>query len=146
MDNYFNLSSPGDNPFGGDAPSTFGSQQLVRTNCFLAYVAPFKGRVVRVNVNSAFSKIYFNTAEFDFIIMKPGPTFFAGVTQWTVGTYVTGRQMSGWSDTFNGLTRFNPGDLIFCYVVDNGSNIWGTGGLPIPSDNGIFNVTLYLRF
>jgi hypothetical protein len=146
MDNYFNLSSPGDNPFGGDAPSTVGSQQLVRTNCFLAYVAPFKGDVVRVNVNSAFSKNYFNTAEFDFIIMKPGPTFFPGLTQWSSGTYSSGRQMSGWSDAFNGQTRFNPGDLIFCYVVDNNTDIWGLGGLPIPSDNGIFNVTLYLRF
>jgi hypothetical protein len=54
--------------------------------------------------------------------------------------------MSGWSDAFNGQTRFNPGDLIFCYVVDNNTDIWGLGGLPIPSDNGIFNVTLYLRF
>jgi hypothetical protein len=149
MDNYFNLNSPGNDPLGTITapPSSVGPQTLVDTDCFLAYVAPFNGEVVRVNVNSAFSRGFFNTATFDFIIMKPGPPILtAGQTQWTVGQYITTRQMSGWSDSFVGPTTFNAGDLIFCYIVDNNSDYWGNLTLPIPSDNGIFNVTLYLRF
>ena len=145
MDNYFNLSSPGTDPFGGISPSSSGALQLVVTNCFLAYVAPFDGEVVTVNVNSAFSTSYFGGAEFDFIIIRPGPAYFAGGTQWTSGTYATGKQMSGWSNSFTGSTIFRAGDLIFCYIVDTNGNYWGLG-TPIPPDNGIFNVTLYLRF
>jgi hypothetical protein len=32
-----------------------------------------------------------------------------------------------------------------CYIVDNNSNYWGNS-FPIPSNPGIFNVTLYLKF
>jgi hypothetical protein len=150
MDNYFNLSSPGIDPLVGTLLSAT-PELLFQTDCFLAYVAPSKGTVVRVNVNSAFSASFYSTATFDFIIMKPGVgpgpiSWNAGVTQWTVGTYITGRQMSGWSNAFAGTTNFDAGDLIFCYVVDNNGNIWGTGALPLTADNGIFNVTLYLRF
>jgi hypothetical protein len=152
MDNYFNLNSTGDDPFTGVAPSSGGGpplpSQLVISNCFLAYVAPFKGDVVRVSVNSAFSRTYFNGALFDFIIMDSTSTLTAGLTNWTV-PYATTKQMTGWSDTFSGPTTFFPGDLIFCYIVDDNSNGWNSGltpPIPLPADNGIFNVTLYLRF
>jgi len=145
MDNYFNLSSPGFNPLIGTPPSSSGSQIFIDTTCFLAYVAPYDGDVVRVNVNSAFSLNYFNGAKIDFIRMDNSSVLSAGQTVWAA-PYVTSKQMSGWSDTFTGPTNFRAGDLIFCYVVDDGNNIWSLGALPVPADNGIFNVTLYLRF
>jgi hypothetical protein len=145
MDNYFNLSSTGDDPFAGQTPSSVGTLQLVRSNCFLAYVAPFDGEVVRVNVNSAYSRGYFDQATFDFIIMNNTNNLTPGLTNWSI-PYAIGRQMTGYSDQFNGPRSFKAGDFIYCYIVDNNSNYWGNGSLPIPSDNGIFNVTLYLRF
>jgi hypothetical protein len=144
MDNYFNLNSTGNDPFAGVAPSSTGVVPspgvLVISNCFLAYVAPFNGEVVGVNVNSAYSLNYFNGATFDFIIMDNTSTLTAGLTQWT-GGYSSARQMTGWSNTIPN-PNFKAGDLIFCYIVDNG---WGVS-LPISSDTGIFNVTLYLKF
>jgi hypothetical protein len=159
MDNYFNLNSTGDDPLNGVAPSSATAYPspgvLVTSNCFLAYVAPFDGEVVGVNVNSAYSRNYFNGAEFDFIIMdntpSPPSTLTAGQTTWTPPTpYLSGRQMTGWSNTFNGSTNFKAGDLIFCYIVDVNSNYWNPPGppgtFPIPANDGIFNVTLYLKF
>jgi hypothetical protein len=156
MDNYFNLNSTGDDPFVGVAPSSAAVYPspgvLVTSTCFLAYVAPFNGEVVGVNVNSAYSRNYFNGAEFDFIIMDntSPPTLTAGQTIWTPPTYLTGRQMTGWSNTIPS-PRFKAGDLIFCYIVDVNNDYWSAnpptpGTFPIPSDIGIFNVTLYLKF
>jgi hypothetical protein len=156
MDNYFHLNSTGDNPFVGLAPSSAAAYPspgvLVVSTCFLAYVAPFNGEVVGVNVNSAYSQNYFYGAEFDFIIMDNSSILTAGQTVWTPPTpYLTGRQMTGWSNTIPN-PNFKAGDLIFCYVVDVNNNIWTPPPpapapvLPLPADNGIFNVTLYLRF
>jgi hypothetical protein len=151
MDNYFNLNSTGDDPFAGVPPSSTGPGPftpgvLVTSNCFLAYVAPFDGEVVGVNVNSAYSRGYFNGATFDFIIMDNTSALTAGQTVWAAGGYVTPNQMTGLSNQIQSPS-FKAGDLIFCYIVDVNSDIWGTGGLlPLPSHIGIFNVTLYLKF
>jgi hypothetical protein len=141
MDNYFNSVSPGINPFLGPAPSTAGT--LVQTRSLLGYVAPYNGEVVRVSVNAAYSLSYYDGAQFDFIIMNSS-NLVSGVTSWG-GAYASGRQMSGWSNTFSGTTTFVAGDLIFCYVVDVNRDIWGNT-LPLVADDGLFNVTLYLKF
>jgi hypothetical protein len=74
------------------------------------------------------------------------PILTAGQTQWAPPTpYLTGQQMTGWSNIIPSPT-FKAGDLIFCYIVDVNNDIWGTGALPLPADKGIFNVTLYLKF
>jgi cell wall-associated NlpC family hydrolase len=72
-------------------------------------------------------------------------TLNAGQTVWAAGGYITPNQMTGLSNQIQ-RPSFKAGDLIFCYIVDNG---WGSGiplGTPIPSHIGIFNVTLYLKF
>ena len=142
MDNYFNNVAPGNNPFGSPSPSTAGD--MTRTNQMVAYIAPYDGEVVRVSVNSAYSNNYFNNAEFDFLILDSSAILTAGDTQWST-PYASGRQQSGWSDNIKGTKNFLAGNLIYCYIVDTNNNYWETGG-PLPSDDGLFNVTLYLKF
>lgn len=146
MDVFFNNVSTGNDPFIGPPPSSGGSTLMQQTLCCIAYVAPYNGRVVSVNVNSAFSSSYYNGAEFDFIIMDSASNIVAGQTDWSGGAYATGRQMSGWSTLFNGQNTFKAGDLIYCYVVDTNNDFWNSGGLPFAPDTGIFNITLYLNF
>lgn len=144
MDNYFNVVSTGIDPFSGPAPSFSGNGNMQQTRCLLAYVAPYNGNVVSININSAFSATYYDQAQFDFIIMNSNGNINAGKTVWN-SSYNVGTQMSGWSNIFNGTTSFNAGDLIYCYIVDPNNNNWGNDLLPFP-DDGIFNVTLYLKF
>lgn len=144
MDNYFNVVSTGDDPLRGPPPSLLGNGNMIDTKCFMAYVAPYDGNIVSINVNSAFSTTYYDQAQFDFIIMDSTGNINAGQTVWSI-PYIVGRQMSGWSNNFNGVTSFKAGDLIYCYIVDTNNNNWGNDLLPFP-DNGIFNITLYLKF
>lgn len=156
MDNYFNAISPGLDPFGGLPPSGYSPYTLNYTtsNCMLAYVAPYDGIVVRFCVNSAYSDKYYDRALFDFIIMDLGGNIKRGQTDWTGGSYATGTQISGWSDKFEKEgSHFRQGDFIYCYVVDPNNDLWGAARerpieevLPLPADNGLFNVTLYLQF
>ena len=142
MDNYFNNVAPGTDPFGSPSPSTAGD--MTRTNQMVAYIAPYDGEVVRVSVNSAYSKDYFNNAEFDFLILDSSAILTAGDTQWST-PYSSGRQQSGWSDNIKGTKNFVAGNLIYCYIVDPNNNYWETG-TSLPSNDGLFNVTLYLKF
>ena len=142
MDNYFNNVAPGNNPFGSPSPSTAGD--MTRTDQMVAYIAPYDGEVVRVSVNSAYSNNYFSNAEFDFLILDSSAILTAGDTQWST-PYASGRQQSGWSDKIKGTRNFLAGNLIYCYIVDTNNDYWGNGS-SLPSDDGLFNVTLYLKF
>ena len=142
MDNYFNSNVPGTDPFVNPSPSTAGD--MIRTDQFVAYIAPYSGEVVRVSVNSAYSKDYFSGAKFDFLILDSISTLKKGDTQWTT-PYSTGQQQSGWSDNIKGTKNFVAGNLIYCYIVDPNNNYWETG-TSLPSNDGLFNVTLYLKF
>jgi hypothetical protein len=147
MDNYFNLVSTGDDPFFTLGRTASQASTMKVTKGFLSYVAPLSGSVVSVNVNSAFCQSYYGGAEFDFIIMDSSGALVAGKTTWQPGSsYVSGSQMSGWSTTFSGQNTFKAGDSIFCYIVDPTSNYWGNVSLPLNRDDGIFNISLYLKF
>jgi hypothetical protein len=144
MDNYFNSNAPGNQPVGFSlsSPSTAGVMRT--TDQMVAYTAPYDGEVVRVSVNSAYSRNYFNLAEFDFIILDSATNLTPGRTVWST-PYTSNQQQSGWSEVFNGTTTFSAGNLIYCYIVDPGNNFWGNG-VQLPPNPGLFNVTLYLKF
>ena len=143
MDNYFNLVGTGPNPLSAFSGPPMVNGTLYQTKSTMAYVAPFDGKVVSVNVNSAYSLNYYSDAEFDFIILTAAGVGVAGQTSWG-GGYVTARVLSGFSQTFAANT-FVQGDLIFCYIVNSGLNNWNQLP-PVPADDGGFNVTLYLQF
>ncbi len=146
VDNYFNLNAPGQNPFANTAPSAVGQGIMKTTQQMTGYVAPYSGNVVRVAVNSAYSKTYFNGAKFDFIILNGTGNISCGGTTWSTA-YTSGQQQSGWSTTFANSTSFTAGDILFCYIVDPNNDGWGAqGGIPLGSDDGYFNITLYLNF
>jgi hypothetical protein len=144
IENYINSITPGNDPFVGPPPSNVGAGNLTVTNTMLSYVAPYDGQVVRVSVNSAYSKGFYANAEFDFIVMDAAGALTPGLTVWNA-PYASGKQVSGWSDKFTS-TGFKAGDQIYCYVVDTNNDVWGTRTLPVPPDDGLFNITLYLMF
>ena len=144
MDNYFNSNAPGNQPVGFSLSSPSTAGVMSTTDQMVAYTAPYDGEVVRVSVNSAYSKDYFNLAEFDFIILDSITNLTPGRTVWST-PYTSTQQQSGWSEVFNGPTTFSAGNLIYCYIVDPGNNFWGNG-VQLPPNPGLFNVTLYLKF
>jgi hypothetical protein len=140
MDNYFNLIGTGPDPLYGPVGITAGN--LIVSRSTMGYVAPFKGKVVSVNVNSAYtlSSDYQDVA-FDFIIIDSGGAINVGNTNWTA-LYSPNRYMSGFSQSFSGTTTFNQGDLILCYIGDYSVLITP----PIAPTDGEFNVTLYVNY
>jgi hypothetical protein len=157
IDNYFTANPPSvttfSNPFDGPPPSNIGKGKMTNTNCSLAYVAPYDGSVVSVNVNYAYSSSHYNNSRFDFLIMDKNSVIKAGKTVWTTG-YSAGNQQSGWSNDFEGNVVFKSGDLIYCYIVDPNNNGWGVNPDPPPSESNIydignigkFNITLYVQY
>ena len=144
MDNYFNSNAPGNQPVGFSLSSPSTAGVMSTTDQMVAYTAPYGGEVVRVSVNSAYSKNYFDGAEFDFIILDSITNLTPGRTVWSM-PYTSTQQQSGWSEVFNGTRKFSAGNLIYCYIVDPRNNFWGNG-VQLPPDPGLFNVTLYLKF